>query len=45
MEGKTHSLSDDDKRKSIMEIQKRSAENQAKKAAEQSAANVKAGKE
>ena len=45
MEDKTHSLSDDDKRKSIMEIQKRSAENQAKKAAEQSAANVKAGKE
>ncbi len=45
MEDKTHSLSDDDKRKAIMEIQKRSAENQAKKAAEQSALNIKAGKE
>ena len=45
MEDKTHSLSDEDKRKSIMEIQKRSAENQAKRAAEQSAKNVKEGKE
>ena len=45
MEGKTHTLSDEEKRKSIMEIQKRSADKQAKKAAEQSAANVKAGKE
>ncbi|MGB1310525.1 MAG: FKBP-type peptidyl-prolyl cis-trans isomerase [Leucothrix sp.] len=44
MNDKTHSLSDDDKRKSIMEIQKRSAEKQAKKAAEQSAVNIKAGK-
>ena len=45
MEGKTHTLSDEEKRKSIMEIQKRGADKQAKKAAEQSAANVKAGKE
>ncbi len=42
---KTHSLSDEEKRKSIQEIQKVSAAKQAKKAAEQSAANVKAGKE
>ena len=45
MEGKTHTLSDEEKRKSIMEIQKRSADKQAAKAAEQSAANVTAGKE
>ena len=45
MEDKTHTLSDDEKRKSIMEIQKRSADNQAKKAAEASAVNVKAGKD
>jgi len=45
MEGKTHSLSDEDKRKSITEVQKRSAAKQAKKAAELSALNVKAGKD
>jgi len=44
MEDKTHSLSDDDKRKSIMEIQKRSSEKQAKKVAEQSAVNIESGK-
>ena len=44
MEDKTHSLSDDEKRKSITEIQKRSAAKQTKKAAEQSALNEKAGK-
>lgn len=45
MEDKTHSLSDDEKRKSITEIQKRSAAKQAKKAAEKSALNIKAGKD
>ena len=42
---KEHSLSDEDKQKTIAEIRKLSTENQAKKAAEQSASNVKAGKE
>lgn len=45
MNDKEHSLSDEGKRKAIAEIQKRSAENQSKKVAEQSAGNVKAGKE
>ena len=45
MEGKNHSVSDEDKRKSITEYQKRSAAKQAKKAAELSALNVKAGKD
>lgn len=45
MEDKTHSLSDDEKRKSITEIQKRSAAKHAKKAAEKSALNIKAGKD
>ena len=45
MEGKNHSVSDEDKRKSITEFQKRSAAKQAKKAAELSALNVKAGKD
>ena len=38
-------VSDEDKRKSITEVQKRSAAKQAKKAAELSALNVKAGKD
>lgn len=42
---KEHSLSDEDKQKTIAEIRKISTEKQAKKAAEQSAKNVKAGKE
>jgi len=45
MNDKKHTLSDEEKRKAIMEIQKLSGEKQAKKAIEQSAANVKAGKE
>jgi len=45
MGDKKPSLSEADMRASVMEIQKRSAENKAKKAAEQSAVNVKAGKE
>jgi len=45
MNDKKHTLSDEEKRKAIMEIQKLSGEKQAKKAVEQSAANVKAGKE
>jgi len=45
MGDKKPSLSEADMRASVMEIQKRSAENQAKKVAEQSAVNVKAGKE
>lgn len=40
-----HTLSDEEKRKSIMEIQKRSGEKKAKAVAEKSAVNVKAGKE
>ena len=42
---KEQSMSDDEKRKTIAEIRKLSAEKQAKKAAEASAVNVKAGKE
>jgi len=45
MGDKKLSLSEADMRASVKEIQKRSAEKQAKKVAEQSAANVKAGKE
>ena len=45
MNDKEHSLSDADKQKTIGEIRKLSAEKQAKKVAEQSAVNVKAGKE
>lgn len=45
MEEKPHTLSDADKRKSIQEVQKRIADVKAKKAAEQSAINVTAGKE
>ncbi|WP_219988856.1 FKBP-type peptidyl-prolyl cis-trans isomerase [Leucothrix pacifica] len=45
MNDKEQSLSDDEKRKTIAEIRKLSAEKQAKKAAELSAKNIKAGKE
>ncbi len=44
MNDKKHSLSDADKQKTIAEIRKVSTEKQAKKAAEASAKNVKAGK-
>ena len=44
MNDKKHSLSDEDKRKAVAEIQKLGAEKQAKLAAEKSAVNVKAGK-
>ena len=45
MADKEQSLSDADKQKTVAEIRKLSAEKQAKKAAEQSAINMKAGKE
>ena len=44
MNDKKHSLSDEDKRKAVAEIQKLGAEKQAKLAAETSAVNVKVGK-
>lgn len=42
---KEHSLSDEEKQKAIAEIRKLSAEKQAKRVEEQSAINIKAGKE